>query len=205
VAEQFDTIVIGAGLAGIAAAARLTDAGLKVALVEARSRFGGRVLTVHDPDGIALELGPEWFDPAGPVHDLLLRRRQTVHRAEGSFLQRGDDGWRSIDEVIDGGDRLHERLRTLSGPDRALGAALRQLEPVATKAQAMLRRYVEGFHAADPDALSLQWWNQVEAVQSADASQLRTESGLNHAVDARLAQVGPALRPPAPRETGQPV
>jgi monoamine oxidase len=53
----------------------------------------------------------------------------------------------------------------------------------------MLRRYIEGFHAADPDALSLRWWNQVEAVQSADASQLRSPGGLNHAVDALLAQL----------------
>jgi monoamine oxidase len=188
-AEQFDTIVIGAGLAGIAAAGTLTAAGLKVALVEARSRFGGRVLTVHDPDGVAMEMGPEWFDPSGPIHNLLVTHLQTVHHASGRFLRRVDRGWRSIDEVMDGGDRLHERLAALTGPDRAIGAALRELQPVASEAQAMLRRYVEGFHAADPDSLSLQWWNQVEGVQSADASHLRSANGLNHAVDALLAQV----------------
>jgi monoamine oxidase len=44
-----DVIVLGASAAGLAAADRLTRAGLRVTVLEARERVGGRVHTVADP------------------------------------------------------------------------------------------------------------------------------------------------------------
>ena len=41
-------VVAGAGLAGLAAARELEDRGLHVTVIEARSRVGGRVMTVRD-------------------------------------------------------------------------------------------------------------------------------------------------------------
>jgi monoamine oxidase len=51
--------VIGAGLAGLTAAAHLVDAGFEVVVVEARERLGGRIDSV-DADGFdrTVELGP---------------------------------------------------------------------------------------------------------------------------------------------------
>ena len=43
-------IVLGGGLAGIAAAARLAQQGYAVNLVEAGSRLGGRATSFEDPD-----------------------------------------------------------------------------------------------------------------------------------------------------------
>ena len=47
------TIVIGAGLAGLAAATELADRGLDVLVLEARDRVGGRVWSqeVEGPGG----------------------------------------------------------------------------------------------------------------------------------------------------------
>jgi monoamine oxidase len=57
-------IVIGAGLAGLAAAYELDRAGIGVVVLEARSRPGGRVRTYRDPfaDGLYAEMGAEYVD-----------------------------------------------------------------------------------------------------------------------------------------------
>jgi len=57
-------LVLGAGLAGLAAAYELQKAGYAVTVLEARSRPGGRVLTYRDPfaDGLYAEMGAEYVD-----------------------------------------------------------------------------------------------------------------------------------------------
>jgi len=57
-------LVLGAGLAGLAAAYELKKAGFAVTVLEARSRPGGRVLTYRDPfaDGLYAEMGAEYVD-----------------------------------------------------------------------------------------------------------------------------------------------
>jgi len=57
-------LVLGAGLAGLAAAYELKKAGYAVTVLEARTRPGGRVLTYRDPfaDGLYAEMGAEYVD-----------------------------------------------------------------------------------------------------------------------------------------------
>ena len=57
-------LVLGAGLAGLAAAYELKKAGIGVTVLEARAHPGGRVLTLRDPfaDGLYAELGAEYLD-----------------------------------------------------------------------------------------------------------------------------------------------
>ena len=55
----FDVVVVGGGLSGLAAARRLREAGLSVAVLEARNRLGGRTCTV-EVDGRPVDVGGQW-------------------------------------------------------------------------------------------------------------------------------------------------
>jgi monoamine oxidase len=56
-------IVVGAGLAGLAAARRLVAAGREVVVLEARNRVGGRTEGGATTDGTPVELGGQWVGP----------------------------------------------------------------------------------------------------------------------------------------------
>ncbi|WP_062386642.1 flavin monoamine oxidase family protein [Demequina iriomotensis] len=58
--EQVDTVVVGAGVAGLAAARLLAGAGARVVVLEARDRVGGRVWTDRTA-GHATDLGASWI------------------------------------------------------------------------------------------------------------------------------------------------
>src|SRR5947208_2195596 len=56
-----DVIVIGAGMAGLAAARRLQAGKHKVIVLEARERLGGRIWTDHSWSDVPLDLGASWI------------------------------------------------------------------------------------------------------------------------------------------------
>jgi monoamine oxidase len=57
-----DVVVVGAGFAGLTAARRLVAQGLRVTVLEARPRVGGRTHTV-ELHGTAVDLGGQWIGP----------------------------------------------------------------------------------------------------------------------------------------------
>ncbi len=67
-----DVVVVGAGMAGLAAAAELQRHGINVRVVEARPRIGGRVWTSDLGSGWPVDLGACWIHGAdgNPLTDL---------------------------------------------------------------------------------------------------------------------------------------
>lgn len=59
--QIWEVIVIGAGVAGLAAARRLQDRGKQVLVLEGRERIGGRVWTDRSLGGLPLDLGASWI------------------------------------------------------------------------------------------------------------------------------------------------
>lgn len=68
-----ETLIIGGGLAGLAAARALYAEGRDFLLVEARDRLGGRILTQNVGAG-AFDLGPAWFWPGQPRMEALVAK-----------------------------------------------------------------------------------------------------------------------------------
>ncbi|MEK6711722.1 MAG: FAD-dependent oxidoreductase, partial [Nitrospinota bacterium] len=67
--------VIGAGFAGLAAALRLAEAGVRVCLLESSQRLGGRASSFRDPrSGADLDWGPHLFMAANPALRSFLAR-----------------------------------------------------------------------------------------------------------------------------------
>jgi monoamine oxidase len=70
-ASRADVIVVGAGLAGLAAASDLAHAGHSVVVLEARDRVGGRTLNHPVGHGEVVEVGGQWV---GPGQDRIMAR-----------------------------------------------------------------------------------------------------------------------------------
>jgi monoamine oxidase len=62
--HEADVVVVGAGLAGLAAARALLVQGSSVVVVEARERVGGRVENHDIGDGKVVEVGGQWIGPS---------------------------------------------------------------------------------------------------------------------------------------------
>lgn len=79
---MLDTVIIGAGAAGLAAARRLKNAGADFLIIEAKAHIGGRAVTDSTTFGAPVDLGAHWLhSPAlNPLTSLVdrygLRARQ---------------------------------------------------------------------------------------------------------------------------------
>jgi monoamine oxidase len=82
----FDVAIIGAGAAGIAAARRLTAAGRRVVVLEARDRAGGRAHTDHSL-GAPADLGAAW------LHFATINAWTSEAEAGGFTLLKRNPGW----------------------------------------------------------------------------------------------------------------
>src|SRR5580692_5385678 len=80
-----DVVVIGAGISGLAAARTLAEKGVRVSLVEARDRVGGRIYTLPAANGsLPLELGAEFIHGLPPeLIDLVDEAGLTRFELEG--------------------------------------------------------------------------------------------------------------------------
>ncbi len=57
-----EVVIVGAGIAGLAAATELASAGVSFCILEARERIGGRIFSVHDPAcNLQIPLGAEFI------------------------------------------------------------------------------------------------------------------------------------------------
>ena len=93
-AEALDVLVVGAGLSGLIAARRLQQQGLRVRVLEARGRVGGRMVSHTIADGTVVDLGGQWGGSthhrfAALLEELGLSRYPSHYAGEGVFCWQG--------------------------------------------------------------------------------------------------------------------
>jgi monoamine oxidase len=181
VKDEADVAVVGAGLAGLSAAAAVTEGGRSALVLEARDRVGGRVLNHDLGEGKVVEVGGQWIGPTQDrmyalVRDLGLSTFPTYDSGDSLALLGGrryrfSGALPRLNPVVladfaRGFARL-ERMARRVPPDRpwqaprAGGLDGQTLETwirrtVKTrKARDMLRLYVRAVFTTEPAALSL--------------------------------------------------
>jgi monoamine oxidase len=158
-----DVLIVGAGAAGLAAARKLTRAGLSVTILEARNRLGGRIHTLSDPlSPVPVELGAEF------VHGRAPEIWNAVEDGRFPALDTGDqhfwvqDGrprpidWQGVEELLSG---------MSNAPEQSFREYLdRSAAPPEVRLSA--NSYVEGFNAARAERISVRALAQ--AAEAAD-------------------------------------
>lgn len=146
-----DVVVVGAGIAGLAAARGLCEAGLKVILLEGAERVGGRVRTVRlEGSDLPVEAGAEFVHGRPPeLLALIAEAGLTLFEREGQFYAFENGRVRKSDWEDSAFDVL-EKLPEEG--DRPFAQFLSEQE-IGGKKAARAIGYVEGFNAADANRI----------------------------------------------------
>jgi monoamine oxidase len=159
-----DVIVLGAGIAGLTAARQLAAAGLRVQVVEARNRVGGRIFSRRVGREV-LELGAEFVHGKPPIlWNLIEEAGLETYELEGK-----DFCWEQnlLQECGDDFGRDFEWLEALKDWDRDDCSFAEYLE-IAQVPEASRKRligFVEGFNAADHRVIGVAALAKQQAVE----------------------------------------
>lgn len=143
--QQFDVIIVGGGLSGLALADHLQTAGISWQLLEARPRFGGRVRSVHVASG-GFDLGPSWFWPGQPYMEALTRRLGlTVFPQYAKGISAFEDFDGSV-QRIQGGPSMAGSYRVEGGMASVIEALVQTLPAERLRLNASVNRLHLGGH-----------------------------------------------------------
>jgi monoamine oxidase len=154
--NDIDVIILGAGMAGLVAARTLAERGLRVCVLEAKQRVGGRVMSQKVDGGGTVELGAEFVHGRAPELWALIGEvgAKTVER-DGSMLREQQGGGLVEDDPRD--ESMFEPLEQLedfTGEDKTFADWL-AASNVDENMRPALMAYVEGFNAADARRISV--------------------------------------------------
>lgn len=177
-------LVIGAGLAGLAAAHRLQQQGQEVRVLEARERIGGRIWTSTQWPGLPLDLGASWIhgvkgNPLTELADSLAAQRlptsyarAVTYTTAGKPL--GPDEERQLDALR---KRIGQTLKKAqkSDPDTSIRQALAPLfaahadsPPTQHLIDFLLSSEFETEYAGSAAQLSAHWFDSSREYDGGD-------------------------------------
>ncbi|MDP1713539.1 MAG: FAD-dependent oxidoreductase [Anaerolineales bacterium] len=204
--REAEVLILGAGISGLAAARTLVDKGIRVIIIEARNRIGGRMWT-DTSLGVPLDLGASWIHgvKGNPITELAKKFGvQTVASDYDNGLVFDFDGREMSDseytEIEDLFESIYEEVAQMqedTDNDRSLQQAFDEVISSRDLSAEELRRlnfYIQGVtsleYGADPDDLSLWEWDQDEEFGGNDVvfpkGYNQITDGLANGLDIRL-------------------
>lgn len=182
-------IIIGGGIAGLAAAKELATAGMSITVIEAQNRFGGRIRTVEH-SGVPIELGAEF------VHGLSRPLVAAIREAKlhmGPVLdhqQLFEKGHLKETEVWDKAEKILKRISG-TGADTSFDEFLATQKGINEETRRITRHFVESFNAADANRISAQALLRAQraADQMEGAKQFRITRGYGALADFLTQQI----------------
>lgn len=161
--SDLDVVVVGAGVAGLSAAARLREAGLRCLVLEASARIGGRARTETPAalGGAVFDHGAVW------LHDADRNPLTRIARAHGDVLT-DSDSTRTRRTWMDGG-WANEADAGAYG--EAWGRFERQADALLAEGRDRPLSDVADAMADDPWALTVETWEGA-VIAAADADRL---------------------------------
>ncbi|MFO0602134.1 MAG: FAD-dependent oxidoreductase [Polyangiales bacterium] len=184
-ATAADVIVIGAGVAGLAAARELHARGAHVIVLEARPRVGGRVVTDRRWPELPVDLGASWVHgvDGNPVTALLAAAdARTVATDPEDYVTRdarggpiddaleraGEATWRGVARALEAAQRASDLRRDLRGAFDAIVARRGDPPEVRRYLRWAFHTNVEHEYAGDASDLSLRHYDDGEAFGGGD-------------------------------------
>ena len=178
-------VVIGAGIAGIAAARYLQDKGHRVTVLEGRDRLGGRIHTKQFGNN-SIDLGAAWIhgdSPNNPLIALAKRYRLSTSPTnwdETWFYEPNegvieDEDFERIEAKADQLVSLIHRQQANANTNESIEATVENLlnsmdepEHIKRGVRWWLSSEIEGVSAANYKDLSLRYWDVDEAYEGDD-------------------------------------
>ncbi len=183
-------MVIGGGMAGLAAACELGRSGIAVSILEARDRLGGRVLTHDDPAlGSPIEFGAEFIHgKPREIWSPLRKSKIEIAEVNGDNWCAHDnrvtecDFWSDVDSILKKMDDSSADESFSAFLNRCCGNAKTK---AGQQAKIWAKSYVTGFNAADPALVGVHWlvegMNAEEKIEGDRA--FRSEHGYKDLLD----------------------
>ncbi|PZA06245.1 MULTISPECIES: FAD-dependent oxidoreductase [unclassified Meiothermus] len=153
------TLVLGAGVAGLAAAQELRRANHQVTVLEARDRVGGRIHTNRSFAAVPIELGAEFIHssqvPTWALAQTFQLRTYPINQQDDTLVRLPDGRLRSVAEV-GYQQRCFADIRALAWPEargeESLAEYLRRNGLHGDRIPYKLQEYISDFDR--PEALS---------------------------------------------------
>ncbi|KAG9439369.1 hypothetical protein H6P81_019534 [Aristolochia fimbriata] len=201
-ASSPSVVVIGAGIAGLAAARALHDAAFQVVLLESRPRIGGRVYTDFS-FGFPVDMGASWLHGVcneNPLAPLIGRLGLPLYRTSGdnsvlydhdleSYALFDKDGQQvpqelvtkvgeAFESILEETEKVREENKEDMSILQAISIVLERRSDLRQEglAHKVLQWYLcrmEGWFAADANTISLKSWDQEELLSGGHGLMVR--------------------------------